>query len=89
MYALDIQEARTKPKPRLELVWTNPSPETVQRESQPFLVCRSRRHAQNIVRLMDEGYIREVRRGDNLVFCVFEGPEPVVLQLVKTTGRAA
>ena len=90
MYALDLEDAARTKSPRMELIWTNPVPVDESAVGpEPFMVCRSRRHALNIVKLMDAGYIREVRRGDKLTFHVFEGTEPVPLRLIRGMRSAA
>ena len=88
MYAVDLSEEKavdlttlgTEIAPVLELIWQNPeSPEL--RDEQPKLLIevRNRRHANAILALLDRGYIRELRRGDRLVFQVYRGYEPVRL----------
>ncbi len=97
MYAVDLSEEEavnlgslgSEVAPVLELIWENPdSPEL--RDEQPALLieCRNRRHANAILALLDQGYIREVRRGDRLVFQVYRGYEPVRL-LVNPGMRTA
>lgn len=98
MYAVDLTEEKavdltslgTDIAPVLELIWENPSsPEA--RDEQPKLLieCRNRRHANAILTLLDEGYIREVRRGDRLVFQVYRGYEPVRLLVIPGMRTAA
>ncbi|NNE68828.1 MAG: hypothetical protein HKN29_00540 [Rhodothermales bacterium] len=102
MYAVDLSEAVeaavAQPgeevdqvmTPAMALIWENPETPALEREGPVLLLeCRHRRHAYAVLRAMDEGFIREVRRGDRLVFQVYEGPEPVRLSLVPGIRTAA
>ncbi|MBO6575910.1 MAG: hypothetical protein JJ896_10330 [Rhodothermales bacterium] len=74
--------------PPLRLVWNNPVPATIV-TSHPELVleCRSRRHADHILRLLDSGFVRERRSGEQVVYAVYQGTEPTPLRLVKTGSQ--
>ncbi|MFT4604552.1 MAG: hypothetical protein ACI9W4_001285 [Rhodothermales bacterium] len=98
MYAVDLSEEEavdlttlgTEIAPVRELIWENPgSPELRDQQPELLIECRNRRHANAISSLMDHGYIREVRRGDRLVFQVYRGYEPVRLLVIPGTRRAA
>ncbi|MFT5516063.1 MAG: hypothetical protein ACI80V_002195 [Rhodothermales bacterium] len=88
MHAVDIAEPKPQTFATLELVWTNPEPVAEQAPAL-LLECRNRRHAQNILSILEHGFIQERRRGDKLAFFVFEGREPVRLTLIPGSMRTA
>jgi hypothetical protein len=88
MHAVDLKEPKPQTFATLKLVWTNPEPVA---EQAPVLLleCRNRRHAQNILSLLAHGFIQERRRGDRLLYGVYEGREPVRLTVIPGTMRTA
>ena len=71
------------PVPAMRLVWQNPKPAfMITTDPVLLLECRSRRHAYHVLRLLDSGYVRERRRGDRMIFEVYQGRKPAPLKLI-------
>lgn len=100
MYAIDLSDAVEATladpsesdlqtgSPAMALIWENPD-QPVAEAPELLLECRHRRHAYAVLRALAEGYVREVRKGDRLVFQVFKGAEPVRLSLIPGIRTAA